>query len=637
MSDLTDTGTSSIDDVTGNNRPSFQITVPGAGETPSLYVDGVEVAATLSQNPFIPTIYYLTPIDPIGDGAHSITYTFSDAAGNESIASDPLPITVDATASVSPTVAPNLATSSDSGVIDNDDYTKEDRPEFDAPAGTGTAGDRVRLYIDGVAVATGTVSADGSFTVSPDNSIPDGVHSATYSFLDAAGNESSQSPALSVTIDTAATEAPTIVSVPENSLGGVTPAEQASGGGTLVNIAIPADANAGDELTLVVGTGPTQQRVDQTVLAGEPGTTISVLISEASLTALTAGTYDVVVTITDKAGNISAPSSPFALTLTGAASTAPTISSVPDNANGGVNSVEAVDGVVVNVDLTGVQTSAGVLNSAGGDTVRVTIGGISVDVVLTATDVTNGTIAVTIPNTPAFVALAEGSQTITAVVFDGAPGTNGRGDDDIADPVSAPFNITLDRSVTAATLALDMTSATDTGTLATDNNTRNTTPDFVTSAGSGTPGDTVTLFVDGVLAGTGTVLADGSFVVTPSAPLADDTYDAQYTFTDPVGNVSSLSPILTFTIDTIKPTTPAGAPDMTAATDSGTSNTDDYTGIAQPVFNIAAPGPGESAKFYVDGVAVPFAPIGGNNYPVNESIARRRSCNHLHVDRRCGQ
>ena len=619
LSDLTDTGSSNIDDVTGINQPSFEITAPGIGETPLLYVDGVNVAATLSQNPFISSIYYLTPLDQIADGAHDITYTFSDAVGNESSPSLALSITVDTTPPSDPVLAPDLAPSSDSGLLDNDDYTNEVLPEFTAPAGTAAPGERVELFVDGVAVATGIVAADGSFNISPGTSMPDGVHDVAYRFIDAAGNESGQSAGLSVTIDTTAVAAPTILALAENSLGGVTAVEQASGGGTPVDIAIPGDANAGDVVILVIGAGPNQQTVSHTLLADGP-TSITLLIPEAALTTLGNGTHSIVATITDQAGNISAPSAPFSLTLTDFASTAPTITSVADNDNGGINASEASDGIVVNVDLTGVQTSAGPLNPFGGDVLRLTINGENVDTVLSAADVTNGVIAVNIPNLPTLNALADGAYGITAVIFDGAPGT-GQGADNIADPVSTSFNVTFDRSVTAATFTLDMTSASDTGTLATDNYTSNTTPDFVVAAGAGTPGDIVTLLIDGIATDTGAVLPDGSFAITLNSPIADGIHSAQYTFTDAAGNVSSPSPILNFTIDTTAPSTPSSAPDMRMDTDSGVDHGDDITNIAQPIFNIAAANPGESATIYVDGIAVPFAPLGGNNFQLTSPLA----------------
>ncbi|WP_252362590.1 Ig-like domain-containing protein, partial [Acinetobacter baumannii] len=80
---------SSTDDTT----PGVVISAPGAGETPTLYVDGEKVAAS-----YDPVTGTLTPTTPLADGSHQLTYTLTDAAGNESVQSPALLLTVDTTA-----------------------------------------------------------------------------------------------------------------------------------------------------------------------------------------------------------------------------------------------------------------------------------------------------------------------------------------------------------------------------------------------------------------------------------------------------------------------------------------------------------------------------------------------------------
>ena len=62
--------------ITGDNTPDFTVVVP-AGHTATLYIDGVVVPATLVGG-------VLTPTGPIADGPHTVTYTVTDPAGNES-------------------------------------------------------------------------------------------------------------------------------------------------------------------------------------------------------------------------------------------------------------------------------------------------------------------------------------------------------------------------------------------------------------------------------------------------------------------------------------------------------------------------------------------------------------------------
>ncbi|WP_171491681.1 Ig-like domain-containing protein, partial [Acinetobacter baumannii] len=77
---------SSTDDTT----PGVVISAPGAGETPTLYVDGEKVAAS-----YDPVTGTLTPTTPLADGSHQLTYTLTDAAGNESAQSPAITVTVD--------------------------------------------------------------------------------------------------------------------------------------------------------------------------------------------------------------------------------------------------------------------------------------------------------------------------------------------------------------------------------------------------------------------------------------------------------------------------------------------------------------------------------------------------------------
>jgi Bacterial Ig-like domain len=130
--------------------------------------------------------------------------------------------------------------------------------------------------------------------------------------------------------------------------------------------------------------------------------------------------------------------------------------------------------------------------------------------------------------------------------------------------------------------APDMTAGTDSGTSNTDNLTSDTTPDFT---GICTNGDTVNLKNGATLLGSITC-AGGTYTVLPSAALGDGAYTLTVTFTDPIGNESAASPGLSVTIDS---TTDAatGTPDVTSATDSGSSNSDNITSDTTPTFDIS--------------------------------------------------
>ena len=143
----------------------------------------------------------------------------------------------------------------------------------------------------------------------------------------------------------------------------------------------------------------------------------------------------------------------------------------------------------------------------------------------------------------------------------------------------APYT---DTTADAQPGAPDMTAATDTGTSSTDNITNVTTPNFTISCVSGS---TVNLYDGVTLLGSGTCVA-GTVMVSSSA-LAEGTHNITAQQVDSAGNTSvSSAPTLVIIIDTTAPATPASAPDLQAASDTGTSSTDNITTTTLPTFDV---------------------------------------------------
>ncbi len=84
-------GTSRSDNVTNVTTPRFSIAQPGAGQTASLYVNGVKV-----ESQFDSGANTLRPVAALIDGNHTITYTMTNAGG-ESSPSPSLTVTIDTT------------------------------------------------------------------------------------------------------------------------------------------------------------------------------------------------------------------------------------------------------------------------------------------------------------------------------------------------------------------------------------------------------------------------------------------------------------------------------------------------------------------------------------------------------------
>jgi LPXTG-motif cell wall-anchored protein len=94
--------------------------------------------------------------------------------------------------------APDLISSTDSGLRNDDDITNNQQPTF---SGSCTDGDTIELLIDGAPVIPTVVCSGGQYSITPTSPIAEGVHNVTVTATDPAGNTSSESASLEVTID----------------------------------------------------------------------------------------------------------------------------------------------------------------------------------------------------------------------------------------------------------------------------------------------------------------------------------------------------------------------------------------------------------------------------------------------------
>jgi hypothetical protein len=136
----------------------------------------------------------------LSSGAHTLTTKVTDAAGNTGVASAGLTVTIDTTA---PTASgtPDLASASDSGSSSTDNITSVTTPTI--TGGGAEAGATVTLYDTDGTTVLGTATADGSGNWSISSStLSSGAHTLTTKVTDAAGNTGVASAGLTVTIDT---------------------------------------------------------------------------------------------------------------------------------------------------------------------------------------------------------------------------------------------------------------------------------------------------------------------------------------------------------------------------------------------------------------------------------------------------
>ncbi|MEX2552621.1 MAG: Ig-like domain-containing protein [Actinomycetota bacterium] len=198
LATASDTGTSSTDNLTSADTPTFTGTAE-AEATVKIYAGAVQVGSGTATGG-----NYTIQVSALAQGAHTITATATDGAGNVSSASSGLAVTIDTSAPAAPSI-PDLATASDTGTSSTDNLTNVDTPTF---TGTAETGATVTIYAGAVQEGSGTATG-GNYTIQV-SALGEGAHTITATATDGAGNVSTASSGLTVTIDTSAPAVPSI-------------------------------------------------------------------------------------------------------------------------------------------------------------------------------------------------------------------------------------------------------------------------------------------------------------------------------------------------------------------------------------------------------------------------------------------
>ena len=526
-----DLGISNSDNLTSDTTPTLSGTAE-ANATVTLY-DGATLLGTATANS---SGNWSFTSNALGDGDHTLTATQTDVAGNVSAASTALTIAIDASAPAVPS-APDLDASSDSG-LNTDNLTSDNTPTV---TGTADAGSTVTLYDTDGTTVLGTATADGSGNWSITCSVLSaGAHTLTTKATDGAGNTSSASSGLSITIDAAAPAAP---SAPDLS------AASDSGSSSTDNL-------TNDTTPTLTGTA----EANATITMYDGGVSIGTVTADSSgdwsftTGVLAAGSHSLTAMATDAAGNISGASAALVLTIDTSISTpsAPDLTSASDSGTSNTD------------NLTNATTPTLIGTAEAGSTV--TLYDTDGSTVLGSTTA-NGSGNWLLTSS----ALSAGAHTLTAKATDGAGNVSS---------VSSGLIVTLDAIAPAVPSALDLDASSDSGSSSTDSLTSDNTP---TVTGTADAGSTVTLYdTDGTtVLGTATADSSGNWSITSSA-LSAGAHTLTAKAMDGAGNVSSASSALSVTIDATAPTVPS-APDLSAASDSGSSSTDNLTNDTTPI------------------------------------------------------
>ena len=332
-----------------------------------------------------------------------------------------------------------------------------------------------------------------------------------------------------------------------------------------------------DTTPTITGTGQAGDTITVTLSSdGSALTTIIAADGTWSVTAPEQADGVVTFTIVEQApGAGVAASAPIALTVTidNAAPVAGDVATI--GADGTINASEAAGLAIAGSGAEAGASISVLISDASGDHSKTVTGIVGSD---GSWSIASGSLS----------GMPDGNYLVAATVTDAAGN---------ASTSSASF--VLDTSAPATPITPDMIATNDTGSSNSDNITSNASASYIVAAG-GNAG--LTIYVDGVQAAAHFGTSGADAIITLDAALSDGTHSIAYRQTDAQGN-SSTSVALSVSIDTAAPATPV-APDMTATTDLGASNSDNITSNTSPAFALGTVAAGEAPQLYFDGGSV---------------------------------
>ncbi|WP_064513226.1 BapA/Bap/LapF family large adhesin, partial [Buttiauxella gaviniae] len=521
--------------VTGNAEPGSTVTVNDSNGNP------LGNGQARDDGSFSVTI---TPAQTNGE---TLEVTATDKAGNTGPEAP-----VDAPDSTPPAVPVIVAVIDDvaniTGNLDNGDITNDKRPELQ---GTAEPGATIDIYDNGGTTPIGTVTADagGIWSFTPTTELGQGLHNLTVTATDADGNTSPAS-AFTLTVDSIAPQAPAITLISDDA--------------SPITGSVPNNGFTNDSTPTLSGTG-------------EPGTEVTITDGGAiqeTVTVNASGTwtftpspalddkeYHFTVTSTDAAGNTTAPSAEFVITVVTTTPDTPTIDSAVDD--------------VGSITLP-------LLNNASTDDTLPELSGTGpagTTITLYDDNTPIGTFAVgddglwsITPDHP----LTEGQHNLHAVATDAAGNAS----------LLADFNLTVDTTPPDAPLILAAEGVVG-GAAATINTGGSTQDGTPTLTGSGEEGATINIYDNGGTTPIGTVIVPAGGTWSFDLALSEGPHSLTAVATDPVGNVGLPSAAFTLIVDSLAPLAPTTftviddqAPGLGVIANNGSTNdtTPTFTG-----------------------------------------------------------
>jgi hypothetical protein len=568
-----DLGTSSTDNITRSTTPQITGSGAEANSTIKLYDGASQIGSTTANGS---GNWSLTPA--LSNGTHSLTATATDAAGNVSAASTPLSITID-------TVAPTLSITSDKLALKGGETATITFTFSEDPGATFTLAD---VTVDHGSLSNlSTSGATRTATYTPATYINNGTITlsvAAGSYTDTAGNTPAAGSSLSIAVDTVApwlaiTSSKSTLKTGETATITFTFSEDPGSSFDSTDITV-----SGGTLGALSGSGLTRTATFTPTANTNNGT--------ASIT-VQSGFY------TDAAGNGGSAGATPSLTFDTLAPSAPSVPNLDTSTDSGASHAD---------DLT--RDTALVFTGSAENGATVTLYDSDGTTAIGHGTASGGTWTITTST------LSAGSHTITAKAVD-ALGN--------ASAASGGLTVTIDTAPPAAPSMPDLVS--DSGEDGSDNVTKVSAP---TLRGTAEAGATVRLYDSDGTTLLGQVQADGSGVweITAST-LGDGVHALTVKATDAAGNTSAASASLSVTIDTTVPAAPS-IPDLLAASDSGSSDTDNITGDTRPTFTGTA-ADGLTVKLFDGGIEIGSAAVDHGTWTITSTSALAAGTRYITV------
>lgn len=499
--------------------------------------------------------------DALPDGNHTLHLISTDASGNVSNLFD-LTFTLDTV-----TPAPDnldLTAATDSGVDDSDNITNNSTPEI---TGNAEVGSKVELLNNSIKIGEATVDGNGNWQITTNN-LADGDYSITAIATDIAGNQNQSDLPLSLTIDTAAPDAPINLQLSSDSDSGIS----------------DRDNITNDENPTITGLASVGATVELFSDGISVGTTTASSDGNWEITVeenLTDGIREITAVATDVAGNQSVSSAPLLITI--------------DSSNPQITLTNPITGT----DLNQSSRLVGIANGTGSDLVSFSYKFDSGEDILVNLNDNGG-----FDQEFDFTGIDNGSHTLILSTTDVAGNV---------ETAVYSVSVVLDSPPVITAALINDSGESNTDKITNDPTINGTIADdgIIVQLKAGFNDVEVDNFVDV----TARLQSDGSFSLDKTAletiygdTLPDGNHILRIQAIDDYGNSSEILN-LNFTLDTTPP--PISNPDLPAFNDSGISNSDNITNNSTPDItgNTEA---GSKVELFVDENSIGEVEVDGN-------------------------